>query len=139
MGIVESFEARWGEAAPPGASAAAQELARRFYRAFVAEESDPVEVRAALVALLEHLTSVDGRTDEDHAAVDAFVCLLTAERADLHDRLPAAHREVIDAVSLDLLEGFRDPESAARFGATADALLARARALPPAATDSSIN
>jgi len=139
MTLAETFDARWSEAAGPDASAEVEARARRFYDAFCAAEVDLDEVRAALVGLLEHLISEAGHTEADHAAVDAFVCLLSAERNDLNDRLPATYRELIDAVSLDLLEGFHDPELAEMFSATTGALLARARALAGEPIDPQVN
>lgn len=128
----ESFGRRWAEASTPDSSAALRPLLERFHHEFLAEKLDRAALRDALVGLLERLAGAAEPRRADIYTVDAFVCLLTVERDEMFERLPAAYRELLDDLSLDLHDGLRDPVRAEACGASPRALLARARALPDA-------
>jgi hypothetical protein len=101
---------------------------REAHAVLTARRIDLVALRSALTDLLEYLSG-EGRTEANCRTVDAFFCLLTAEHADLLDRLPGGWQELVDDVGLDLAATFEDPERADRAGASPERLLERLRAL----------
>jgi hypothetical protein len=125
----ECFEARWAEAVVAGASGALEPKVRALYVALLARPCDLLGLRDSLVRLLEYLTCEEGRTEANLCTVDAFVCLLTAERNELVERLPGEYQDVLDTMALDLRETLRDPELALQCGAVPELLLAQARNL----------
>ena len=90
-----------------------------------------IRLKQVIVEVLDFLGSDDGRGEADCDVTDAFVCLLTAERNDLLERLPDDYQDVIDSIAIDLREAVRNPELGAGFGATPEILLSRARSLSP--------
>ena len=85
-----------------------------------------VALKAALVSLLTHLSSPQGRTDENCCAVDIHFCLdenwpVLNLPPDFHDLLADLGGALHDTVS--------DPEIAKNFESTPEQLLARGKKL----------
>jgi hypothetical protein len=82
-------------------------------------------IKRAMIALLEFLSCVAGRTDANCRAVDGF---FFHDDAWLSDRLPEAYHDVI--AHMDALhDTISAPQVAKNFDSTPEQLLARARSL----------
>lgn len=102
------------------------ELLRRVH-AGVTGGGGPAVVKPAVSGLLEYLASPDGRTDAHCRAVDFFFCLGDWS----WDALPPGFQSLFADMGGGLHETVAAPDIAEALDATPEALLARARALPP--------
>jgi hypothetical protein len=96
---------------------------------YIELQRDPVhlvEIRDALIRLLEFLASPMGRTDANCRAVDSFFWQDAAWDA---ERLPGAYADIFADMSGALHDTVSAPSVAANFQSTPEQLLARARAL----------
>jgi len=84
-------------------------------------------VKPAVGALLEYLASPEGRTDAHCRAVDYFFCLGDWS----WDALPPGYQSLFADMGGGLHEAVAAPDIAEALDATPEALLVRARALPP--------
>lgn len=122
--IFSTFAARF-----PGVSPELRPLLADVYEEIVAEDRELARVKAALVRLLEYLSSEEGRTDRNCQAVDYL--FLVEERWEpewLDDGLPQAYIDILCCGALD--DAVSAPQIAESFGCNPEQLLEEARNLP---------
>ena len=111
---------------PQDESEALRPLLRGLY---VELQRDPVhllEIRNALIRLLEFLASPMGRTDANCRAVDSF---FGRDAAWDDERLPDTYADILADMGGALHDTVSAPSIAANFESTPEQLLERARAL----------
>ena len=120
-GIPEHLQARLRDANP-----ALLPLMDRFYDALTQTELQLGDVREAMIAVLEFLTSPAARTDANCHAVDSF---LFEDEVWYSDWLPQGFVEVLADMGGILHDVVSAPPIARNFESRPEQLLARARAL----------
>jgi hypothetical protein len=107
------------------ADSALEPLVRELHARLIDPMLDLPALKRAMIALLEFLSSLPGRTDANCRAVDKFFFY---DDAWLTNRLPEAYHDVI--AHMDALhDTITAPDIAKNFDSTPEQLLARARNL----------
>jgi hypothetical protein len=103
-----------------------QESLRSISASLNAADIDLAALKVHLVGLLMHLSSPEGRTDENCRAVDSFFCL---DNTWPEEALPVDFHDLLADMGGTLHDTVGSPEIAENFDSTAEQLLNRARKL----------
>jgi hypothetical protein len=101
-------------------------LLEGLYQRLASRPVDSSALRAAIIGVLEFLTSPIGRTDANCRAVDLF---LMQDKTWDGDQLPQAFVDILADMSGALHDTVSAPDIAANFDSTPEQLLERARRL----------
>ena len=101
-------------------------LLEKLYNVLNEAQTDLPAAKAAIITVLEFLTSPRGRTDANCKSVDYF--LMRDEAWDA-DKLPESYVEILADMSGALHDTVSSPDIAANFDSTPEQLLERARRL----------
>jgi hypothetical protein len=114
------------EASLVQADSKARELIKEIQSILAKGSFDLEQLKQSLIALLEYLSSGDGRTDANCHAVDSFFMLdgVWAER-----NLPVPFHEIFADMAGALHDTISAPEIAENFDSTPEQLLKRAKEL----------
>ncbi|MHB0998654.1 MAG: hypothetical protein ACYC27_05355 [Armatimonadota bacterium] len=103
----------------------------RLYDEICRYPADLSMLKSALVDILAHLTTPEGRTDRNCRLLDKFVFFLCYEDDPIRDRkdIPDDFRLVIEDIGMGLHDAIDCPDIAANFESLPEQLLERAENL----------